>query len=290
MRIGGRIPRYELYHFTSQNMSFLVKERWSIVTCLDIIPYVCPNNIWEFHLRKFLYSGLSRADRIIAISEHTKNDLIQHLGIPREKIKVIPLAAGNNFIPREKEMTRKQLGLPPDKKILLHVGTKDRRKNVASVLKVFFEVQKRRKDLILVRVGSERKENFELAERLGLMDKIVFTGFVSLEKFPLYYNAADLLIFPSLYEGFGLPLLEAMSSGCPVIASNSTSLPEVIGEAGILLDPFDFQGMAEKIVELLEDTKLKEELIRKGLDRARSFAWEKVAKETWQVYQEVVGG
>ncbi|MEW6684879.1 MAG: glycosyltransferase family 1 protein [Candidatus Edwardsbacteria bacterium] len=290
-RIINKIPPYDVCHFTSQNMSFLLRQgKFSpaVITCLDIIPRIMPNSFWEYYARRYLYSGLNCAQRIIAISEHTKKDLIKYFSIPEEKIIVVYLGANENFKLRDKHWAREKLNLPLNKKIILNVSARYRRKNVKTVIKIFHRIQKEIPDTILLRVGSERRENIKLVESLGISDKVIFAQNVSSKDFPFCYNASDVLLFPSLYEGFGLPPLEAMASGCPVIASNTTSLPEVVGDGGILLDPMDIEGLKSATVRVLIDKEIKEELIAKGLKRASKFSWEKTAEETYRVYEKAV--
>ncbi len=149
--------------------------------------------------------------------------------------------------------------------------------------------------VIIVKIGSPQNPKSKnnllgLIKKLGLEKEVVFTGFVSEEELPKWYNAADLFIYPCLYAGFGLPPLEAMACGTPVITSNLTSLPEVVGDAGIMINPYDKKQLVEAIHRVLTDENLRENLIKKGLQKAKDFSWDKAAKETLTVYRKVAAG
>ncbi len=286
-RIGDKIPKYDLYHFADQNMSFLAKGRKAIVTCCDISHCIERQNLIDFYTRRCLYLGFKFADRLIVISKHTRKDIVKFIGIPKHKIKVIYLGVHSRYKQRNSLSVRKKLNLPLDKKIILHVGTRDKRKNVSTLIKAFYILQKRMNNVILLRRGPERTENIELIKKLHIAHRIQFIDFVPGDEIPFYYNAADLLVFPSTYEGFGLPTLEAMASGCPVIAARATSIPEVVGDAAILTEPYDVDSIAENMFKVLNNNVLREELVRKGLERAKLFTWKKVALETLKYYKEV---
>ena len=122
---------------------------------------------------------------------------------------------------------------------------------------------------------------------LGLEREVIFAGYVDEDELPAWYNAADLFVYPSLYEGFGLPPLEAMACGCPVITSNTSSLPEVVGDAGIMVDPHDVDALADAMERVLTDESLREDMRRRGLERAKRFSWQRSAREMWDIYEEV---
>jgi len=131
---------------------------------------------------------------------------------------------------------------------------------------------------------------FARVEELGLEDKVIFPGYIPVSELPLWYNAAELFVYPSLYEGFGLPPLEAMACGTPVVAANTSSLPEVVGEAGLIVDPLDVEGLAEAMRRALDDEALRQEMREQGLERAKGFSWTKTAQETVQVYRRAMEG
>jgi len=270
-----------------------------IITVHDLIRYFDwkgfpvsihkPNCRDRFYL-KLDYQGIKKAQKIIAVSQNTKRDLIKYLEIPEKKISVVYEGVDHNLF---KPMKSKRLVNVP---YILFVGSEHPRKNLVSLLKAFKKLkeEKRFKDLKLVKVGKAggkeadfRKQTREVVQSLGLEKEVIFTEFVPQEELPLYYSGAECLVFPSLFEGFGFPPLEAMASGCPVIASNVASLPEIVGDGGLLVDPHNLNEIVKAIREVLIDGQLKKELVLKGLKRAKLFSWKKTAKETVEVYKEV---
>lgn len=219
---------------------------------------------------------------IIAVSENTKKDIIELLGIPERKIHVV-----YEGIPRwlKKVSTEKVEKIKEKYRIegnyLLSVSTLEPRKNIARIIEAHKLLMKKNKDLLLVLVGK-----IGWGESLNIGRNTVVTGYVYGEELCALYSGASALVFPTLYEGFGLPILEAMSCGCPVVTSNVSSMPEVAGEAAVLVDPLSLEGIAEGIKEALEN---REELIKKGYEQVKKFSWEKAAEETLTVYQKALG-
>jgi glycosyltransferase involved in cell wall biosynthesis len=287
-----RIPDgYDLYHISNQFLARTAKFRSpSIITILDLVALVSKDlPFLTRYLQKKSLKYLKNTQKIIAISEHTKRDLIDLLNIEEDKIEVIYLGFNQEtFKNRDKMESRKKLNLPQDKKIILHVGSEEPRKNVDGLIKAFSKLQNKINNTLLVRVGEKTDEIENLINDLNVRKKIIRNEKISEEKLSLYYNAADLFVFPSFYEGFGFPPLEAMASGTPVISSNKTSLPEVIGDAGIMIDPNNINELASKMYEVLINKKLREDMIKKGLKRAELFSWKECAKKTLKVYNEVL--
>jgi glycosyltransferase involved in cell wall biosynthesis len=284
-----RIPHRDLSHFVSQNLSFLRTEGRRIVTCLDLIPLVMPEKPGERLWRRLLYSGVRNADHVISISEHTKRDLMRIYRLPADRITAIPLGVSGEFRPRDKVTCRRELGLPVDSKIVLHVGTAARRKNFPTVCRASALAKRSVKGLKLVKVGQVSEGDLRLAATLDLGDGMMVRDRVPAGQLPLYYSAADVFLFPSTYEGFGLPALEAMASGCPVVASNATSLPEVVGQAGMLHEPGDTGGMAGSLRKILGDKEEHRRLAGAGLKRAALFTWERTARGTIAAYRLAAG-
>jgi glycosyltransferase involved in cell wall biosynthesis len=279
-----------------ENAALFIKLRHQkkIITAHDIIPYLFPETFTPITLLRYklLFSRtLKTADKIIVVSNSTKKDLINYFYIPEEKIKVILLAADEKFKPLNHEEVnevkqRYNLNFP----FILYVGTLDKRKNISTLIKAFHKLKKyetKQKLVIAGEKGWKYKELFETIDKLNLQKDVIFTGYVLDEDLPALYNAADLFVYPSLYEGFGLPPLESMACGTPVITSNTSSLPEVVGDAGIMIDPHNVNGLADAMHEVLTNDGLREDMIKKGLERAKMFSWEKCARETLKVYEEV---
>ncbi len=235
--------------------------------------------------------GVRRADRLITISESTKSQIVNLMGVPTEAITVIYPYVTEHFSPTaDCRAVANRYGLP--QKYILYVGTLERRKNIVMLLRAFVGAKRRAPlDHILVFVGQPGwlyADIFRAVEELGLETETIFLDYVPDEDLPALYSAADLFAYLSLYEGFGLPVLEAMACGTPVLASNAASLPEVIGEAGRMVEPGDVEGAAEAIVELLEDSGLRARLVQAGRKQARKFSRERSATQLLRLYCETV--
>lgn len=285
--------KFDIVHNPTQFPTiFRLKQKY-IITVHDLIQFTLPQ---DRPARKIIFKllfprTLKTADKIIADSNCTKKDLISYFNIPEEKIRVILLAADGKFKRLNKEEIKEvkqkyNLNFP----FILYVGTWEPRKGIPSLIRAFYKLKKKNihyKLVITGKKGWKYKEIFETIDKLNLQNDVVFTGYVSDEDLPALYNAADLFVYPSLYEGFGLPPLEAMACGTPVITSNTSSLPEVVGDAGIMVDPYDVDGLADAMHKVLTNDGLREDMIKKGLKRAKMFSWEKCAKEMLDVYEEV---
>ncbi len=267
--------------------------RGSVVTVHDLSFVLFPNtfnNLNRIYLTLFTKSSVSRANKVIAVSENTKQDLIRLFGVPGEKIDVVCHGTEDIFRPVENsaelEALRRERGVP--EKYVLFIGTLEPRKNVHTLIKAFAQVKKAGLPHKLVVGGAKGwlwSEIFAAVEQLHLEGEVIFPGYISLDEEPLWYNGADLFVYPSLYEGFGFPPLEAMSCGTPVITSNCSSLPEVVGDAGLLVDPTSSEHLAEAMLTVLTDPALAEEMRAKGLVRAKSFSWAEAARRTVSVYR-----
>lgn len=234
------------------------------------------------------------ADHIIADSECTKRDLIHFLHIPNDKITVIYLAAdpcfqvSNDF--KKIAEVKNKYKIPGD--YLIHIGNLNPRKNIDFLVRSFGKIAGKHPEVSLVIAGGKSWYHEKIvaeAERLGLQQRVIFTGYVLEDELPALLSGAIVAPFPSLYEGFGLPPLQAMQAGVPVISSNASSLPEVVGDAGILLDPRDEDAWASSLHRVLSKPELRHELRAKGLARARQFSWERTARQTADIYSLVLG-
>ena len=242
---------------------------------------------------KFTRHAIRHADRIIAISESTKKDITDFYEVNPDRIVVIYLGVEEIYRPLNDmdriNKIRQKYNVKSD--YILFVGVLQPRKNISRLIKAFNSLLRRKeKDYQLVIVGKKGwlyKEIFQTVKELRLEDKVIFTGYVPREEIPILMNGAKLFVFPSLYEGFGIPLLEAMACGTPVIASKVSSIPEIVGDAGCLFDPYNEKEITEVMFDVLSKEGLRKEMSKNGLERAKLFSWEKAARETLSVYEEV---
>lgn len=237
----------------------------------------------------------NRADHFIAISDNTKHDLVARLRIPEGKITVTHLAADIIYRPLEDEekirVLRKKYGI--DRDFLLFVGSIEPRKNVQGVLHAISKLSTGlKKEYMFVAAGGTgwlNNEVYNLIENLGLTGIVKFLGYLDDDELPVLYNAATAFVYPSFYEGFGLPPLEAMACGTPVITSNVSSIPEVVGDAAFKVDPANIEELATAIEKVLSDNELRRQLSEAGIERSKKFSWKKTAEATLAVYKKVAG-
>ena len=268
-----------------------------IVTIHDVFPYTKPESSttlerWVYHY--WLPRILPKIQHVITVSQKSKEDILKYLPIMKENVTVTPEAANAKFrVMLEAEFAAVldlyEVSFP----YILSVGSIEPRKNLLRLLDAYAHLRDWSEKWNLVIVGAR---NFwkstpvvETVEKLGLESCVHFTGYIPEEDLPALYNGADLFVFPSLYEGFGLPVLEAMACGTPVVTSDSTSLPEVAGDAALLVDPYDVEAIAEAMHQILSDPDLAAELRQRDLARAKQFTWEQTARETIKVYERVLG-
>jgi glycosyltransferase involved in cell wall biosynthesis len=246
-------------------------------------------------LRLTVRHSARRADRILTLSEHTRNDVIATYKINPAKVTAIPLAAPDHFCPvtDDKELQRVRHNYGIDGDYVLCVGSIQPRKNLVRLINAYASLRgvhtgNRFPKLVIVgKRGWLYDETLRALEATGVKDSIVLTGYVPESDLPALYSGALCFVYPSFFEGFGLPPLEAMKCGTPVVVGNATSLPEVVGDAGLKVDPFDVSAIASGIGELISNQQLREELKVKGLDRARMFDWRTTAQQTLKVYEQV---
>ncbi len=313
VRLGKRLVKeagdqgYGLYHFTNQTLSFMAKGlRPSVLTIHDLIELLEPQDKKAYWLNRYLYSGIARTDKLVAVSHYTAETITDYYGVDRSLIEVVYNGADDFYEIDNFEYTvgcqslKTEYKVSDDSKIILYVGSDHPRKNVMGAARVVSEVVSKQKDVIWLKVGEPgilrgREELLKEIDKLGIRDEVRFVGNVSQEKLNEVYNLADVLIFPSRFEGFGLPPLQAMACGTPVVCSNSTSLPEVVGDDGgygkkaaATFDPDDIAGMAGSVREFLENKEKADEYKRRGLERVKLFVWKNKAEAVKRVYESIL--
>jgi glycosyltransferase involved in cell wall biosynthesis len=246
-------------------------------------------------LRLTVRHSARRAARILSLSEHTRCDIMETYGIEAERIKAIPLAAPKHFAPvddqSELQRVRHIYGIDGD--YILSVGSIQPRKNLARLIKAYASLRgdhsaaKLPKLVLVGKCAWLYDQTLRALEESGVKESVVLTGYVPESDLPALYTGALCFVYPSYFEGFGLPPLEAMKCGAPVIVGNRTSLPEVVGDAALAVDPFDVDAIAQAINLLISNSQLREELSVKGQKRAAAFDWQETARKTLMVYEEV---
>jgi glycosyltransferase involved in cell wall biosynthesis len=299
--VGVWCESIDVFHGLDQSgIPLFVKMGKYIATIHDVIPLILP---WAFPLRHrlVLATALARisrqADMVIVPSAAAAEDVVRYLRMDRERIKIIPMGCDARFRPigdpAPAPRLRRRYGLP--ERYMLFVGTLEPRKNIKTLLQAFALLldEKPQDDPKLVVAGGRGWGHTDLQETtqaLGLRHHVHFTGFVDDDDLPDLYRGASVFVYPSLYEGFGLPVLEAMACGVPVISSNRSSLPEVAGDAALLVDPSQPEALAAAMASMMNDGELRQALRSKGLLRAQEFTWDAVAQKTLAVYRAVSGG
>jgi glycosyltransferase involved in cell wall biosynthesis len=292
---GLREQHIDIYHgFDHIGVPLFAKVGRYVATIHDMIPLLWPQWVTRKHrlVVTAAYQRLRRqVDLVIAPSEATKADIVRRLQISPQRITVIPWGCEERFQPvgDPERFTAVQRRYRLPARYLLFVGTLEPRKNLTTLLHAYAMLRDEgcsmgSKLVVAGRTGWLYADIFDTVKTLALEDEVVFTGFVADEDLPDLYRGAHMLVFPSLYEGFGLPILEAMASGVPVITSHTASMPEVAGDAAILVDPHDPKAIAEGIARVLAEDGLREALIQKGLARAQRYTWDSVAQKTLELY------
>ena len=243
----------------------------------------------DWYQRDF-HTGIGRTTHFISVSEFTRGEMIDCLGLDPARITVIPNGVRAIFHPRPADQVASWLrtaGLPTE--YILYVGTIEPRKNLPGLIEAYacLPAPASRFALVIAGMSGWAKESLRtLAARHGISDRVHVTGYVSDEDLAWLYNGARLLAWPSFYEGFGLPPLEAMASGTPVVTSNCAAMPEYVGDAGLLVDPEDVAGLSAAMRELIEDDALHADLSRRGRERARPLTWQRCAAEHARLYRQ----
>ncbi|MGQ9779208.1 MAG: glycosyltransferase family 4 protein [Bacillota bacterium] len=269
-----------------------------VITLHDVIPFRLPEMVRPSYLKKFLVEvpeAVAAARRVITVSEAARADICAVLDLPPEKVAVLPVRPGVIFRPRDPYRARRILvrryGL--DGRFILYGGGYNPRKNVASLLWAFARILRflpvRQRLILLGAKGPATERLAALAAALEIEREVVFPGFIPRRHLPLFYTAADLFCYPSLYEGFGLPPLEAMACGTPVVASAIPSHREVLGEAAVLVPPEDVAALARAMLDLLTDSARANEYARRGLARVAAIRAEPFIPRLLRIYEEAAG-
>lgn len=302
-RLKKHYSNADIFHIIDHGYSHLaysLNNRKVVITCHDLIPLKNSKkefgvtSISKIALTAFRYSiqGLKKADKIIANSETTKKDIIKHFQINEDKIKVVYLGVDENFKKIENQVLlaafKNKYGISNGKKIL-HVGVNYAYKNIEGILKSLAILNNSMKtNVSLIKVGTDFTDaQKKLIRELNLTDRVIYLGILPDEEMPLVYNICDILVYPSFYEGFCLPVVEAFACCLPVITSGAGSIPEVAGDSTVTINPFNEKELADAIKRLLNDEILGATLKNKGLNRSKLFSWIKTAEQTLNVYKEV---
>ncbi|MBE6048390.1 MAG: glycosyltransferase family 4 protein [Clostridium sp.] len=268
-----------------------------VITLHDIIPLKMPETVSDRYLNIFnnvLPNLIPKCEGIITVSQYSKDDIANEFNFPKEKIYVTHLAAEKIYKPLNKSICKKIIKkkYSISDNFILYVGGFSPRKNIIGLIESFSLLSANtRKNLKLVITG---KKGFSYskyknrAETLNISENVIFTDFIPLEDMPIFYNSAELLVYPSFYEGFGLPPLEAMACGTPVIASNVTSLPEVCNDSALLVNPNDIYELSNCMSNVLNDEHLMKNMIKNGLTRSSDFSWRKTALNTVSAYTDIL--
>jgi len=269
----------------------------SVVTIHDTIhltfPQYLPNRVAFAYARGSMWAAARRSHRILTVSEASKRDILHFFDVPPEKIVVVHNAIDERFSrePRAEDVARVRERFQLQQQFVLYAGNIKPHKNLERLIEAFNGLRRSGlDDLKLLIIGDQISKYPALrraVHRHKLHKHVRFLGYLPDDTLAILYRLAAVFVFPSLYEGFGLPALEAMASGTPVVTSNVSSLPEVTGDAAVLVDPYDVGAIEAGMRRVLTDPQLAADMRRRGLLRAREFSWERSVAKTWQVYQEV---
>lgn len=266
----------------------------TIVSVMDLSYLHYPQTFKKndlYQLTKWTEYSVKKAKKVITISNSSKNDIIKYYKVRPEKVKVVHLGLKNLSMNAPSEKDLKEFGV--NQKFILFVGTLQPRKNISRLIEAFSRLPKEiSSDHQLVIIGKKGwlyEDILSAPEKYNVKDKVVFLDYISDEDLPNFYRKAEVFVLPSLYEGFGLPVLEAMRYGCPVITSNVSSLPEAGGDAAQYFEPEDVDDIKKSIEKVLTDSALREKMIERGREHYKKFTWEKAAKEVLSAIEEVAG-
>ncbi len=285
------VGNYDLLHFPYDSCIGMKRGKF-VVTLHDAKPILFPSESsrrnWKQTLKDMIAPNpLEKIDHIVTVSECSRRDLMEEMGIPEDRITVIHQGVDLEKFSPSTASSVKRFEFTP---YVLCVAGTDPTKNVRSLIEAFSKLPpeiRNQHHLVLVGDVQKNKALQQCVEEHGIADHTVFTGVVSDTQLAEFYQHASVFVFPSLYEGFGLPVLEAMACGCPVITSNTSSLPEVVGGAGMLVNPRDREELIEAMTKVLTDTVLAGSLCKSGREQAKKFSWEQTARKTADLYERI---
>jgi len=281
-----------IWHSTYYTVPHLSWDGPIVITVVDMNYETFPEYI--YNATKFIErkrNCIEQADKVIAISESTKRDILEYFRIPESKVTVTRLAASTFFKElheAHKNKFREQFGL--GKPFILYVGPRESYKNFHTLLKAY-SLWKRRSDFDLICVGGASQwseDEIEVITQAKLGNSVKLFASTGDEELRAFYSSAYAFVYPSIYEGFGIPPLEAMGCGTPVIVSNTSSIPEVVGDAGLYFEPSSEEELLDALDKIMDDASLYKELVRRGLERSKIFSWGKTTKETYNIYREIL--
>jgi len=290
----------ELYHSPCFALPVVKTTKWRVATVHDVVFRTHPELVapgLRDYLDRWTEHSLEAADAVITVSEFSKSEIVQAYGTPADRVHVIPNGVDERFRKRYSKHTewelRQKLGLPG--RFVLYVGSLEPKKNISRLLQAFAMVQRgaHAEGLRLVLAGGRGGKEYDVEaeiERAGIGKHVMVIGYLSDAEIPVLMRAAALFVYPSLYEGFGLPPLEAMACGTPVVVSDSSSLPEVVGDAALIVPAEDIGRLAEVMERGLFDKAVRKSLVRKGIGRVLPFTWARAAQRTLDLYETVAEG
>ncbi|MFH1424503.1 MAG: glycosyltransferase family 1 protein [archaeon] len=300
LRIMAGKQRGAIKHITTPDLAYLLnmfRFRNCLINVYDVtfLERIKDYNIVVRFLLRLNVMGIKKAKHIVTLSEYSKRDIHEKIGVPLNDITIIVPSLNHKVHKknRSKEILKKY-GVEK-KTVVMYVGSEELRQNMDKTLRMLKEIKKDVKDVVLVKVGNPqwsggRENTLRIIKELGLEKDVIIVPIEdsqSAESLSKFYNAADVLVYPCAYTGWGLPPLEAMACGTPVVTSNTTSLPEVVGDAGIMIKPDDIKAYASAVIKVLKDKKTREKMIKKGLARAKKFTWDASSKKMLAVYKRL---
>jgi glycosyltransferase involved in cell wall biosynthesis len=296
-------PKCDIYHFFNYTVPPKVNGK-VIANIYDTVFKIFPETMKKrnlYFLEREIKNSVNNADIILTIGESAKNDIINNLDVAEEKIRIAPPAINQDsyrmfhqqeketFVMQQIKIIRKKYQLP--EKYIMYLGTVEPRKNVKAVFHAYSILPPRiRQEVKLVIAGGrgwQSSEIYQLPVNLKIEEDVIFTGYIDEEEKPYLYHSAEVFVFPSLYEGFGMPVLEALAAGAPVITSKFYSMPEAGGDAAYYIDPEDYEELAYAIEKIISDESKKDEMIIKGYQHSKGFTWEKSAEVIINIYNEI---